>query len=271
VTADPGPRLLTPLARNFTDSEGSWDAIDRTQAFLYRTGRPSANVAAPVQNAETYTGFGTVRSGVVAGSGRFKWALLRRLGATHVVAMSPEDDEDRETLRRALGPGEGDPILTPDGVLVWQVPHRPWASFAPAARADVGLRGAAQALGEELAAGRETVVVEAATSPPVAPGRILAVERSAEWLAVDAESEWPALLVVNDAFAPGWTAAVDGQPVEILAADVLVRAVRWPAGRHRLTMRYQPPEVDLGVGVSAIAAAAALALLLLQFRRKSAR
>jgi hypothetical protein len=265
---EPGPRLVTPVVRNFEKGAGDGDAIDRTHAFEFRLGHPAANVAARVSNAGTYTGFGSVRHAVVAGSGPLKWELFRRLGATHVVAPDPEDEDDRKVLRMALGQDPGAPHREPDGIQAWSVKHRPWASFASSARAERDLRKAANALGDEIVAGRDTVVVESESAPPLAPGRVLGVSRRPEEIAVDAESEGPALLVVNDAFAPGWVAEIDGAPVPVLAADVLVRAVRWPTGRHRLVMRYDPPEVALGAAVSAAAVAVALVALLLQRRRR---
>ena len=105
-----------------------------------------------------------------------------------------------------------------------------------------------------------TVAVE--TSDPVAtsPGRVLRVERGTASLVVEAESEGPSLLVVQDAYWPGWKAAVDGLSTEILAVDALVRGVRWPPGRHRLEMVYDPPGVRRGLWLSALGAALVAAL-----------
>jgi hypothetical protein len=270
VAAPPGPRIVTPLPFDFRHGIGETDAIDRSEALHYRTGGPSTSPLAGVENAEAYTGFGSMRLGIVATMGPLKWALLRRLGATHVVAPPPEDDEDRETLRRAIGPDAGASSTFPDGIQTWEVAHRPWASFAPSARAADGLLAAARAVGEELAAGRDTVVVEAPSAPATSAGTVRLEWRRPEALSLDAESIGPALLVVNDAFAPGWQAFIDGSPIQLLAADVLVRAVRWPAGRHRLVMRYDPPEVAIGMAISGAAVGVALLGLLLQRRRRAA-
>jgi uncharacterized membrane protein YfhO len=85
---------------------------------------------------------------------------------------------------------------------------------------------------------------------------VLAVARGLESLRVEAEAGADGTLVVADAFWPGWEATVDGAAVPILPADVLVRAVPWPAGRHVLEMRYRPPEVRAGLLVSALGLAA---------------
>lgn len=47
-------------------------------------------------------------------------------------------------------------------------------------------------------------------------------------------------LVLNDVWHPWWRADVDGAAVPLLRANVLFRAVRVPAGRHRVTFRFTP-------------------------------
>mgnify|MGYP000974556021 CR=1 FL=1 len=57
---------------------------------------------------------------------------------------------------------------------------------------------------------------------------------------VDIESGDASILVVSDAWYPGWEARVDGRVVPIHRADHLFRAVEIPAGAHVVTMRYVP-------------------------------
>jgi hypothetical protein len=47
-------------------------------------------------------------------------------------------------------------------------------------------------------------------------------------------------LLVTDRWAPGWSAQVDGASAPIEIGDFLFRAVRVPAGRHVVEMRYRP-------------------------------
>ncbi len=49
-----------------------------------------------------------------------------------------------------------------------------------------------------------------------------------------------AYLILTDAYFPGWTAALDGNPVDLYRADVMFRAVYIPAGEHTLTFDYAP-------------------------------
>jgi uncharacterized membrane protein YfhO len=60
------------------------------------------------------------------------------------------------------------------------------------------------------------------------------------------------VLVLNDAYYTGWSAAVDGQPVPLLPANVAVRGVRLPAGNHRVTFTYRTPGLRLGALISLV-------------------
>ncbi len=70
------------------------------------------------------------------------------------------------------------------------------------------------------------------------------------------------LLVIADAWYPGWRATVDGQPAEILKANLLYRAVRIEPGDHEVVFEYAPQSWRIGVIIS-IGALFALALALL--------
>jgi hypothetical protein len=63
----------------------------------------------------------------------------------------------------------------------------------------------------------------------------------------------PGYLVLTDAFYPGWTVEVDGQPTEILRADLYFRAVSLAAGEHDVTFSYWPGTTYLGLALSFIA------------------
>ncbi len=50
----------------------------------------------------------------------------------------------------------------------------------------------------------------------------------------------PCLAVICETNYPGWKAWVDGQPVDLLTADNLLRALDLTAGSHRLEFKFQP-------------------------------
>lgn len=50
------------------------------------------------------------------------------------------------------------------------------------------------------------------------------------------------VVVVNEAYYPGWTATVDGEPTRVLRANGFVRALRVGPGHHEIAMEFRPPE-----------------------------
>jgi hypothetical protein len=63
-------------------------------------------------------------------------------------------------------------------------------------------------------------------------------------------SSTPALLIVAEAWYPGWRATVNGVPVEVLPANVWMRAVRVPAGESRVELYYVEPNLARGAAIS---------------------
>lgn len=71
---------------------------------------------------------------------------------------------------------------------------------------------------------------------------------------IDAVTSGPsAYLVVPEAWAPGWRALVDGEPVEVLKANALFCAIRLPGGTHRVQLVYQPAAAAWGAATTGLA------------------
>jgi len=93
--------------------------------------------------------------------------------------------------------------------------------------------------------------------PPGGEARITSDEPSRVELA--ARADGTALLVLNDVYAAGWSAEVDGAAAEILPVNYLARGVWIPAGSHRVTFSYRTPWLAgswAALGLAALAAAA---------------
>jgi len=58
------------------------------------------------------------------------------------------------------------------------------------------------------------------------------------------------MLLLSELYCPGWKASVDGKDVPILRADYLLRAVKLDAGKHSITMVYQPSSFYIGSGIT---------------------
>jgi len=108
------------------------------------------------------------------------------------------------------------------------------------------------------------VVETAASLPDSASGGQATIERyEPELVRVRVDTPEPAVLILLDAYEPGWTAALeDGIKLPILRANVLVRAVVVPAGQHTVSFRYRTPLLTAGAGVSLLGCAICVAMLL---------
>lgn len=80
--------------------------------------------------------------------------------------------------------------------------------------------------------------------------RILSYEP--ERIEIEAASGANAYLILSDAWYPGWTAQVDGEPEEVLRANGMFRAVRLPRGEHNVVWVYEPRSFTVGAIVSGV-------------------
>jgi hypothetical protein len=97
-------------------------------------------------------------------------------------------------------------------------------------------------------------------------------ERNAEVVLLAAMRR-PGVVVLDDQIAPGWRVRVDGRPRRALRADVVLRGVAVPAGRHRIVWSYDVPGLRAGALLSGIGVLTMLAWggWLLTLRRRAAR
>lgn len=101
---------------------------------------------------------------------------------------------------------------------------------------------------------RKKVVLEDAgpfhEAPAGAPVNIAAARLTAfDHTALSAESDAPVpgYVVFSELYFPGWEASVDGEPVDVLRANLIQRAVEVPAGKHVIEMRYRPKSFAAGL------------------------
>jgi len=81
---------------------------------------------------------------------------------------------------------------------------------------------------------------------PEGPSRVQAEVKLKRYLNTEVEIEVnaakPGFVVLNDIWHPWWRAELDGAEVEILKANVLFRAVKVPAGTHKVRFTFRPLE-----------------------------
>jgi hypothetical protein len=173
--------------------------------------------------------------------------LLQMASVSHVIALHGDGLQDLTPVREMAG-------VFREPVRLLAVPETlPRVRLVAGARRldesatlDALLRGPFDARGEVL------LPPGGAQAPagPV-PGRTEVLEERADQLVVDADAQAASWLVVADAWAPGWTAAVDDRPAALERANQAFRAVALPPGRHRVVLAYEAtgwrPGLALGV------------------------
>jgi hypothetical protein len=105
-------------------------------------------------------------------------------------------------------------------------------------------------------------------SDPITPLRPL--RSRPEEVAFDISPERPALLVLADAWYPGWRARVDGSPAPVVRVNGHFRGVPVPVGARRVELVFAPATWRAGAAISLAAAAVVTALTVgACFRRRS--
>ena len=96
----------------------------------------------------------------------------------------------------------------------------------------------------------------------LAPGATQVLTDTSNSVQVAVNATAASYLLLDDAYYPGWGAAIDGRPAPILRADFALRAVAVPAGRHMVVFSYAPLSYLAGMAITMAAAAGVLLYLL---------
>ena len=165
-------------------------------------------------------------------------SLAKALGLTYLVLGSP-----LQSLPGLPALPTSEPLLSGPPVWIYRIPGAlPRVSLISesgieATRQDPDPSQAEHSdPSDHMQPRQSTATRPAEASPKIAkivsstPGRLEVITSSAT-----AE-----LLLVHDLYYPGWVAEVDGRRTPIVRADLLFRAVRVPAGTHRITFNFVP-------------------------------
>jgi uncharacterized membrane protein YfhO len=90
----------------------------------------------------------------------------------------------------------------------------------------------------------------AAAAGATSSGRVSVSDRSSADVAIRARLARPGLVVLNDAWAPGWTVRVDGRDAEPVRVNDVMRGVAVDAGTHEVQWSYRVPGLRAGVLLS---------------------
>ena len=75
-------------------------------------------------------------------------------------------------------------------------------------------------------------------------GRIELKQYTPNELRYTSENSKAGVAVFSEIYYPGWTATIDGQPVEVARVNYVLRALRIPAGRHEIVFSFRPASVS---------------------------
>lgn len=173
------------------------------------------------------------------------WQVFRNLRAlprvwvVHQVEMLPpldRADRSRRHARQRALVYAADPLWTEPGRVVLDPARVAWVEADRRAARELSLDAAHEP-------GAEEVTIESYGSDRVV---ILANLRAR------------GLVVLADAFAPGWTLTIDGQPAPVWKTNLGMRGAVVPRGLHRLEYRYAPLSFALGAGLSIACATLAI-------------
>ncbi|MGE3805098.1 MAG: hypothetical protein AB7K24_10540 [Gemmataceae bacterium] len=136
--------------------------------------------------------------------------------------------ENRQTLPRVFLVGQAKPLPGRDGLL--------------ATMKATDFRGTVLLEGE----------IEESKPGSDFAGTARIVTSSPNEVVVEASASAPGWLVLTDVWFPGWSCTLDGIDLPVRRANYLFRAVRLPAGEHRLEFRFSPRSLELGAWLSAL-------------------
>ncbi len=91
-----------------------------------------------------------------------------------------------------------------------------------------------------------------AVATPPRTGTVDVTSSSATRLAMTVETGSPSIVVVRTAYDPGWTATVDGTPVDVLPADGFLMGIPVTDGEHAIALTYRDGDILLGLLLSTI-------------------
>lgn len=69
------------------------------------------------------------------------------------------------------------------------------------------------------------------------------LSRDANKVSYEAETNAGGILVMSEVYYPGWDVTIDGKAAEVARVNYILRAIKVPAGKHRIDLVYEPASI----------------------------
>lgn len=127
-------------------------------------------------------------------------------------------------------------------------------------------------LRHEAVADRKFADVLGQSRPQDSTSVVRLTSYDANKLTYDVSTAVGGVVVFSEIFYPGWTATVDGQPVEVGRVNYVLRAISVKPGNHKVELSFFPKTVDTTEAIAyaayAVLALVVVVLVLLEWRRR---
>lgn len=110
----------------------------------------------------------------------------------------------------------------------------------------------ARVRGEQPWEARREALVEGASPGPLSGGPVTARTLGLNRIALETDGPGPGLVVVSEGYDPGWSAFSGDRELRVRRVNALLIGVEVPAGRHTVTLSYEPPLWRAGLAGSAL-------------------
>lgn len=212
-------------------------------------------------SVQTFTGEVTTSAATLAEVGTAAERMKRchrLLAAQYIVTTGELDDPDL-------------PVLAEGPVRVYRYREdHPRAWLVSAARTIPEPEAQLRALKlRTFDPGREAIIdgdAPGLTGDPD-PGGVAIVHEDTLQVTLQAHCRRPAVLVLADAWYPGWTVRVNGRPAPLLRCNFATRAVALPAGSHEVTFAFRSATWARGLWLLGLGIIVALGALIIDRQR----
>jgi hypothetical protein len=85
---------------------------------------------------------------------------------------------------------------------------------------------------------------------------------------ITVDSQAAGLLVLSDAYYPGWVATLDGEPTRVYRANSVMRGVFVPAGEHEVVFRFRPTSWPVALIIAGFSLLIGIVLIGTIFRKR---